>query len=285
MLLRLVLADMPPAAPRWIIPHGHAETAAELYQAILFDLGLPYQGRSPQELRLAVWDVLISTKRPVLLIVDEAQHLGVEAIEEIRLLTNFSTPQGGTVVPLLAGQLGLMAKLRQPELVAFTARVSHLCQLEPWGEEESLTFLRWHWNQATLPIEDEALQWIARVGQGNAHRLVQLSLHAEQLAQRAEAASVDSEAVWEAIHHLGVSVTVAEDSRGADWTEHVLEGERTTGESTGRLSFLSGGEGSRGNGGEGSRGKPPEDGKDQVADPIQTKEVIASGDVSDVEAA
>lgn len=277
MMLRLLLAELPPATPRWIIPHGRAETAAELYQAILFDLGLPYQGRSPQELRLAVWEVLVSAKRPVMLIVDEAQHLGEEAIEEVRLLTSFGSFQGAAVVPILAGQSGFLAKLRQPALQAFAARVGHHCRLEAWNEEESLAFLRWHWQQAALPIEEESLAWIARVCQGNAHRLVQLSLEAERLAQEGEASCVDGEAVWEAIQQLGFSPGMAEETGVAERTQQQGQEEEV---------------------GEGIAAVPPGlpagdnprferwvTSKDQVASPVQTKDVTAPGGAPGIEAA
>lgn len=277
MLLRLLLADLPPAAPRWIIPHGRAETASELYQAILFDLGLPYRDRSPQELRLAVWDVLLSAKTPVTLIVDEAQHLGEEAIEEIRLLTSFGSFAGAAVVLVLAGQSGFLDKLRQPILQSFAARVGHHCRLEPWSGEESLAFLRWHWQQAALPIEEEALAWIARTSQGNAHRLVQLSLEAERLAQRGEASSVDSEAVWEAIQQLGLSPGMTEESGEAELTQQGGQAKEV---------------------GDGLPAVSPElldrkdsrfgrlrASKDQVPSPVQTKEVTVADGVSEGEAA
>jgi len=277
MLLRLLLADLPPAATLWLIPHGRAETAAELYQAILFDLGLPYQGRSPQELRLAVWEVLVSAKMPVSLIVDEAQHLGEEAIEEMRLLTSFGSFQGAVVIPVLAGQCGLLAKLRQPALQSFAARVGLHCRLEAWSEEESLTFLRWHWQQASLPIEEEALAWIARVCQGNAHRLVQLSLEAERLAQVDEASCVDGEAVWEAIQQLGLSPGMAEETGVAERTQEQGQ-EEEVGEG---IAAVPPGLPA----GDNSRFERWATSKDQVASPVQTKDVTAPGGASGMEAA
>jgi type II secretory pathway predicted ATPase ExeA len=277
MLLRLLLAELSPATPRWIIPHGRAETAAELYQAILFDLGLPYQGRSPQELRLAVWEALVSAERPVMLIVDEAQHLGEEAIEEVRLLTSFGSFQGAAVVPILAAQSGFLAKLCQPALQAFAARVGHHCRLEAWNEEESLAFLRWHWQQAMLPVEEEALAWIARVCQGNAHRLVQLSLEAERLAQVGEASCVDGEAVWEAIQQLGFSPGMAEETGVAERTQRQGQ-EEEVGEGIATVPPAP-------PAGDNSRFERRAGSKDQVSSPVQTKEVTAPGGVPEVEAA
>src|SRR5262249_4951742 len=51
----------PPSAdvPRVVVPNSRASQPADLFQAILFDLGKPYQGLTEQELRLAVTGQLL----------------------------------------------------------------------------------------------------------------------------------------------------------------------------------------------------------------------------------
>src|SRR3954447_22435450 len=60
------------------VTNSHLSDRAALFQAILYDLGLPHAGRGEQDLRLALTDDLLehcAEKGPMLLVVDEAHHL------------------------------------------------------------------------------------------------------------------------------------------------------------------------------------------------------------------
>jgi len=72
--------------------------------------------------------------RRTLLILDEAQNLSVEVLEELRLLSNVNSESDLVLQILLVGQPELRAKLSRPELRQFAQRVSvdfHLRPLEP----------------------------------------------------------------------------------------------------------------------------------------------------------
>ncbi len=58
-----------------------------------------------------------------LLLVDEAQNLPAELLEEIRMLSNLETPQSKLMQIALVGQPELMAKLRRPELRQLRQRI------------------------------------------------------------------------------------------------------------------------------------------------------------------
>src|SRR5262249_58677471 len=73
------------------LTHTHLRDRCALLQALLFDLGLPHQGRGEQDMRLALVEHLLeryAAGRRTLVIVDEAQHLGPDLLEELRLLGN-----------------------------------------------------------------------------------------------------------------------------------------------------------------------------------------------------
>src|SRR5208337_4845199 len=73
------------------LTNSHVGDRAGLLQALLFELSLPHQGRSEQEMRLALTECLLQnfqSGRRTLLLIDEAQHLGVDHLEELRLLGN-----------------------------------------------------------------------------------------------------------------------------------------------------------------------------------------------------
>ncbi|TDX21580.1 ExeA family protein [Rhodovulum visakhapatnamense] len=69
--------------------------------------------------------------RYVILIVDEAQNLGAETLEELRMLTNINSGKDELLQILLVGQPELSTLIRQPELRQFAQRVSAVYHLEP----------------------------------------------------------------------------------------------------------------------------------------------------------
>ena len=66
------------------------------------------------------------------LVVDEAQSLSVDLLEEIRLLANIETPTSKLLPLVLAGQPELGARLEQPELRQLKQRVTLRCELAPF---------------------------------------------------------------------------------------------------------------------------------------------------------
>jgi general secretion pathway protein A len=67
------------------------------------------------------------------LIIDEAQHLSWQVLEEIRVLSNLETSQGKLLQIVLVGQLNLLDLLKQPELKQLDQRVSLRAVLSPLG--------------------------------------------------------------------------------------------------------------------------------------------------------
>lgn len=71
--------------------------------------------------------------RQVLLIIDEAQNLNRDALEDLRMLTNINVGRDEVLQLLLVGQPELRAMVRRPDLVQFAQRVAasyHLPRLD-----------------------------------------------------------------------------------------------------------------------------------------------------------
>jgi len=70
----------------------------------------------------------------VLLVIDEAQNLNRDALEDLRMLTNINAGREEVLQLLLVGQPELRAMVRRPDLVQFAQRVAasyHLPRLDP----------------------------------------------------------------------------------------------------------------------------------------------------------
>jgi len=106
---------------------------------VLTDLRLPTTGRTKSEMLAHLNNYLIARFRrgtTAALVVDEAQLLSWELLEEIRLLTNLETSQQKLLQIVLVGQPELDRKLDSPHLRQLKQRIGLRCRLEPLGSEE-----------------------------------------------------------------------------------------------------------------------------------------------------
>jgi len=80
--------------------------------------------------------------RRVVLIVDEAQNLGTETLEQVRLLTNLETATTKLLQIILIGQPELRALLDQPELRQLAQRITGRYHLNPLTAEETAGYVK-----------------------------------------------------------------------------------------------------------------------------------------------
>jgi general secretion pathway protein A len=79
--------------------------------------------------------------QPTLLIVDEAQNLSAEMLEEIRLLSNLETPTSKLIQIMLVGQPELWDKLSRPELRQLRQRIVLRHRLRPFDAAETTSYV------------------------------------------------------------------------------------------------------------------------------------------------
>jgi type II secretory pathway predicted ATPase ExeA len=115
-----------------------------LFEFILTDFGIPIdiQLKGNMLLRLNTWLIKCfrAGESPVL-IVDEAQGLSFNLLEEIRLLLNLETGSEKLLQIVLAGQPELEDKLKRPELRQLRQRITLRCNTKPLTPEESRAYI------------------------------------------------------------------------------------------------------------------------------------------------
>ena len=75
------------------------------------------------------------------LVVDEAQSLSAELLEEIRLLANIETPTEKLLPLVLAGQPELAERLEEPGLRQLKQRVALRCEIAPFELPETAAYI------------------------------------------------------------------------------------------------------------------------------------------------
>lgn len=143
-LCRALLEDLGPDT-RTALVLNPSFSGAQLYRSILSELGLPYRGND----RLRCLEVLnqflleeVAAGRDVVLIVDEAQDLSFELLEQIRLLSNLETDQRKLLQIVLLGQNELRDKLDQRKLRQLRQRITVRYHLGALTARETAAYLR-----------------------------------------------------------------------------------------------------------------------------------------------
>jgi general secretion pathway protein A len=110
-----------------------------------------------------------SKRRRIILIVDEAQNLGMEALEELRMLSNINADKKQFLQIILVGQPELKDMLRKPGLLQFTQRVSSDFHLKPLTADEVIGYIDYRLEASgasTLLFSDQACELVAEASHG-----------------------------------------------------------------------------------------------------------------------
>lgn len=114
----------------------------DLLKWVCTAFGIPYQGRDDATLHEVFSQFLIreyAANRRVLLIVDEAQNLGPDPLEDLRVLTNINADKHVVLQVVLVGQPELRATIQDPALRQLAQRISVDYHIEPMSLDDA------HW--------------------------------------------------------------------------------------------------------------------------------------------
>ncbi len=187
--------------------------AKDVLSLILQDLGVS-PGATLAKKHRQLNDVLVAearSGRPVVLVVDEAQNLSTEALEAVRLLTNFETAQSKLMQIVLAGQPQLADKLARPEIAQLLQRVSTMCRLVPFSPTDTAAYIDHRLKVAGhtgKPLfTSGALDLVADASRGVPRVINTLCFNSLCLCRARDSKVVDDDMVKEAIRDLQLPLT------------------------------------------------------------------------------
>jgi type II secretory pathway predicted ATPase ExeA len=117
----------------------------ELLECALQDFGIKGSHATRSQRLMALKEFLLEREKAderAVLILDEAQNLSVQALEGIRLLSNFETPTRKLLQVILVGQPEFADKLGVPELRQLRQRVSIRCRIGSLTRAEAELYIR-----------------------------------------------------------------------------------------------------------------------------------------------
>jgi type II secretory pathway predicted ATPase ExeA len=106
--------------------------------------GIESTGKSKVELLINLENFLLICEKAnekAVIIIDEAQDLSVDVLEELRLLTNFERHEKKLLQIILVGQAQLEHVLKLPQLTQLTQRIGFNCQLLPMSYYETKGYI------------------------------------------------------------------------------------------------------------------------------------------------
>ena len=201
-LSRLLLEQLPEDA-RIALVLNPRQNAIELLETICEELHLDIDTRrgSAKALVDALNAYLLDAYGKglrVVLLIDEAQNLPADALEQVRLLTNLETDTQKLLQILLLGQPELRDMLARPELRQLAQRITARYHLTPLDAKETADYLRHRWRVAggqKFPFDARAVQRLHQRS-GGIPRLLNVIAERALLAGYArDAASIDARLV------------------------------------------------------------------------------------------
>ena len=179
---------------------------------MLFDeLGVGPPCESKAEYLLALNEYLIgklAANERVILIVDEAQNLSAEMLEEIRLLSNLETPTSKLIQIMLVGQPELQSLIDQPELRQLRQRIALRHHLRPFDEGEVREYVNERLSKAGYTgrgiFKKRALKELFNVTEGTPRLINGICDGALLLGYARQEISLGADAIREVAHDLGL---------------------------------------------------------------------------------
>ncbi len=181
------------------------------FRMLFEELGVGPACDSKAEYLLALNEYLIAklaANERVLLIIDEAQNLSTEMLEEIRLLSNLETPTSKLIQIMLVGQPELQLLIDQPELRQLRQRIALRHHLRPFDETEVSAYVSERLSKAGYTgrglFKKRALKELFRVTEGIPRMINNICDGALLLGYARQESVLGVDAIREVAHDLGL---------------------------------------------------------------------------------
>jgi len=191
----------------------------DFFRMLFEELGVGPACDSKAEYLLALNQYLIeklAANEKVLLIVDEAQNLSAEMLEEIRLLSNLETPTSKLIQIMLVGQPELQELVDKPELRQLRQRIALRHQLRPFNQTEIFEYVDERLAKAGYTgrglFSKKAIKALFDVTEGSPRMINNVCDGALLLGYARMKMSIGPDEIWEVAQDLGLA---AKDEAGS----------------------------------------------------------------------
>jgi len=171
LLFRLLESLQESARTAFLFQVG--QDSRDFLDSLVRDLGIAAKSADLPALHDALNTMLVKEmeeNRRVVVVIDEAQNLTEQMLEQVRLLSNFETPAAKMIHIVLAGQPGLADKLASPALTQLRQRVGSVAHLPTLNLKEITQYVDHRLSAAGYRgpqlFASDALENIAAISEG-----------------------------------------------------------------------------------------------------------------------
>lgn len=208
-ILRTLLSHLDETKYRVAFIFNPKLTAFELLRNINREFGVADDGMSSPDLIQALNEFLLAENqagRTPILVIDEAQNLSGEVLEQIRLLSNLETEEDKLIQVILVGQPELRHHLSDHSLRQLNQRIAVRYQLRPLNQEETTSYILHRLNIAGRPdgnvFSPKALRKVFQCSSGVPRRINLICDRALLTAFSEERGTVSARDVDQAVKEL-----------------------------------------------------------------------------------
>jgi general secretion pathway protein A len=180
-----------------------------ILECILDDFGIAKGMESRSQRLLALKSFLLERERlgqATILMLDEAHNLDPQTLEQVRLLSNFETPNNKLLQIVLVGQPELRAVLQLPTLQQLKQRIELRCQIPPLARGEAREYIRTRLRVAGAPdlgvFTDAAVERITEYSEGIPRLISLVCDHSLLFGYADQKRRIDRPTVNQAIDYL-----------------------------------------------------------------------------------
>ena len=192
-------------------------TPVELLRALLTELGISHPQGGLIELQFQLNELLVKQSgkgKRLVVVIDEAQNLNDDVLEQVRMLSNFETSREKLIQIILAGQPQLADRLASSELLQLRQRISIVARLEPLSSSETATYIRHRLTVAGYDKEaplysSSAVAMIAQHSEGIPRNINNLCFNALTLGCALKQTTIGPDVVREVIADLDLKALAA----------------------------------------------------------------------------
>lgn len=181
----------------------------QLLRAMLNDFGIEARGRDRLAYIEKLNEFLLERNREgtnVALMIDEAQDLSPQVMEQVRLLSNLETDQHKLIQIVLCGQPELEKRLARPDLRQLRQRITVRYHIPPLTQEDTMMYIRHRlWvagSDGSIVFDSGAVREVFKYSKGGPRLINAVSDNALLAGYVARTRHIDARCVRKAIDQL-----------------------------------------------------------------------------------
>ena len=186
-------------------------SVGEFYKQLCGVLGIPPKGGKPamfNAIQEQIWYLYKEKRKPLILIVDEAQYLNTAILNDLKMLMNYDYDSLNCFTLILCGESYLNSTLKKPVHEALRQRITVHYEFQGLSDEEVPAYVRHKIHAAggsEQIINEAAMSALNSMSQHNPRVIDNIMSDALTIAMQADKHTIDADVILAAVNHQSLA--------------------------------------------------------------------------------